>query len=310
MTTREHQTLLAEATELQRMLENTPEDFAIDRLSLEARIEEVQAELHGKQSASREPAHSVLTFSGRPVLRSHGILADFGAKAVNQFTDAVAMLAASLRGPLRAAGPIPDRESNRILITNIATGSFGFELEEDLSQSELATDEPSAIEQAFESLRELLESTVGTDDDLTEKLADVDARVVRTLQEYLGGLADAEALCAFEFRDQAFRFRDVGQVRRSAARLSEDNVHEEERTLAGQFEGAVPHHRRFEFQRSDTGDLVYGKVDPGVEDADRINDIRHRPVEIRVLARWVGEGRPRYTLLELPDVTPDASASG
>ena len=309
MNTREHKTLLAEAAELQRMLEETPVEFAIDRLSLQSRLEEVRAELAQFPEHLREPARSVLTFNGVPVVRSHGVLADFGAKAIAKFNDLLGAMSASFSATLPSSGPIPNRDTNRVLITNTATGSFGFELEEDLSQSQANLGEPTSVERGFEKTQALLKSTLGSDDDLSEALSDTDPRVVRMLREYLDILAGNEAICAFEFRDHIFRFRDVGEVRRSFDRLSEENVHEEETSLVGEFLGVLPHRRGFEFQLQDTGETIYGKVDASIGDPEHINGILRQPFTIRVFARWVGTSRPRYTLLELPDHPEGPAAS-
>jgi hypothetical protein len=309
MNTREHKVLLAEAAELERMLAETPEEFVIDRISLQSRLEEVRQELERFPQHFRQPPRSILTFNGAPVVRSHGVLADFGTKALAKFTDVLSMVAASVCAPLPVSGPIPNRDTNRVLITNTATGSFGFELEEDLSQLEIDTHKPTPVELGFEKTQALLESTLGSDDDLAEASADVDPRVIRALREYLDILAGADAVCAFEFRERIFRFRDVGEVRNSAARLSENNVHEEKTSLVGEFLGAVPHRRGFEFRLQDTGEIVYGKVDRSIDDAEHINDIRHQAFTISVRARWVGSSRPRYTLLELPDRQADATGS-
>ena len=122
--------LLGERNTLQRMIAETPEEEVLDRGSLTARLEEVEHLLAEVNINEREPARAQLTFNGRPVVGSYGIFADFGMKAVNGFTEAVAAVAATLAGPLFAKGPIPNRDQNQLLITNTALGSFGFELEE------------------------------------------------------------------------------------------------------------------------------------------------------------------------------------
>lgn len=87
--------LLGEKTALERMLAETPEEDVIDRASLAARLESVEQALAEAKPDEREPARVRLTFKGRPVIGSHGIFAEFGMKAVNGFTEAVAAMAAS-----------------------------------------------------------------------------------------------------------------------------------------------------------------------------------------------------------------------
>jgi hypothetical protein len=92
----------------------------------------------------------------------------------------------------------------------------------------------------------------------------------------------------------------VGEVRQATARLSQDNLREEEATLFGEFQGVLPEGRRFEFRTSGNGEVTLGKVAPAIPDPAIINQHLHQPVTIKVLATRVGNGRPRYVLLELP----------
>lgn len=126
----EYLQLLGEKTAVERMIAETPEEGAIDRASLSARLENVEEALAQAKPDEREPARVRLTFKGRPVIGSHGIFAEFGMKAVNGFAESVTAMAASLIAPLAAMGPIPNRGQHQLLITNTALGSFGFELEE------------------------------------------------------------------------------------------------------------------------------------------------------------------------------------
>jgi len=167
MNRQEHTFLLAERTTLQRLLEDTTPDDVLERSGLEARMEEVQEQLAAAGPLGREPARARLTFRGRPVIGSYGIFAEFGANATNAFTDAVAKVAAALSGPLAAKGPVPNRQASQMLITSTAVGSFGFELVEHAPE-ELGSADESAVAQALDLTRKLLESTLGNDDELAE----------------------------------------------------------------------------------------------------------------------------------------------
>ena len=111
--------LLGERKFLQERLAELPASARITRISTESRLRVVDERLAQAPVDEREPARARLTFKGRPVIDSHGIFADFGMKAVNSFTEAVA---ASLTAPLAAMGPIPNREQNQLLITSTALG--------------------------------------------------------------------------------------------------------------------------------------------------------------------------------------------
>jgi hypothetical protein len=228
MNIQERHRLLAEKTSLERMLAGLPESSVIDRLSLEARKEEVEKALAAAPVPAREPARARLVFRGKPIVGNHGMFAEFAAKAINAFADAVAAIGASRTTALGTRGALPNREEYQLLITGTALGSFGFELEE-APKDETLFPEPSLVDHAIEQTRRIMEASLGTDDELTEAIADADPRAVEALRGFLKTLGDQEAVCALEFKEEVFRFADVGQVRRSEGRLRQDNIHQTRR---------------------------------------------------------------------------------
>ncbi|MDP2828042.1 MAG: hypothetical protein Q8O37_05495 [Sulfuricellaceae bacterium] len=301
MNRQDYAQLLGERSALQRMISETPLEDVLDRGSLTARLEEIEHCLSDGKVDEREPARARLTFNGRPVVGSYGIFADFGTKAISAFNEAVTAVAASLAGGLAAKGPIPNREQHHLLITNTALGSFGFELEEYRS-GQLPIDEKSTLDQAIECTQNLLQGSVNSDDELlADSASELDQRALDKVRDFVSTLAENEAICALQFRNQLFRFTDVGQVRHSLERISRDNLHEEEQVLRGEFQGVLPKRRTFELQIGGTDQIITGKIAPAVGDADEINNHLHHEVEIRVMVTRVGNGRPRYLLLAMPE---------
>ena len=90
---------------------------------------------------------------------------------------------------------------------------------------------------------------------------------------------------------------DVGQVRQSESRLSQEDIHEEEQEISGQFQGVLPTRRTFEFLNEATGEVISGKIASAIKDAGTINKVLDRPASIRVRSRRVGTARRRYVLL-------------
>lgn len=305
MNNEDRQHLLAERTFLQRLLAKTPATARLTRMSDEARLRKVEAQLAALPADERTPARARLTFDGVPVIRSHGIFADFGMKAVSSFTEAVASVAASLSAPLAAMGPIPNRDQNQLLITNTAVGSFGFELEEYRAE-QLALEEASPVATALERTQALLQSTLGNDDDLADIASETDPRALDKVRTFLKVLADNSAVCALQYGGSGVRFTDVGQVSRSLARLAADNLHESEEQLRGEFVGVLPNSRSFEFRLASDGQIIRGKVSPRVQNVDTINDHLHSAVQIYVTRTQVGNGRPRYLLTQMPQWVQEA----
>lgn len=299
MNNEDRQHLLAERTFLQRLLAKTLATARLTRMSDEARLRKVEAQLAALPADERIPARARLTFDGVPVIRSHGIFADFGMKAVSSFTEAVASVAASLSAPLAAMGPIPNRDQNQLLITSTAVGSFGFELEEYRAEH-LALEEVSPVATALERTQALLQSTLGNDDELADIASETDPRALDKVRTFLKVLADNSAVCALQYGGSGVRFTDVGQVSRSLARLAADNLHESEEQLRGEFVGVLPNSRSFEFRLASDGQIIRGKVAPCVQNVDAINDHLHSAVQIDVTRTQVGNGRPRYLLTQMP----------
>ena len=226
-------------------LADTPTTARLTRMSQEARLHTVEAQLAALPADERVLARAKLTFDGVPVIRSHGIFADFGMKAVSSFTDAVASIAASLTTPLAAMGRIPNRDQNQLLITSTAVGSFGFELEEhSAEQLVLGLENASPVAIALERTQALLQSTLGDDDALADIASETDPRALDKVRNFLRVLADNGAVCALQYGGQGVRFTDVGQVSRSLARLEADNLHESVEQLQGEFVGVLPNSRR------------------------------------------------------------------
>jgi len=296
MNIQERYQLLAERTSLERMIASLPESSVIDRMSLEARKAAVEEALAAAPSSARDPARARLRFRGKPIVGSHGIFAEFGAKAVNAFADAVAAIGASQSTALGTRGALPNREEYQLLITGTALGSFGFELEESPKDGCLFP-KLSQIEHAIDQTRKIMEASLGTDDELTEAIAEADPRAVEALRGFLQTLVEHEAVCDLEFQEDVFRFADVSQVRRSVNRLQQDNIHEEEKSLFGRFLGVLPHRRSFEFEIADPQEIIVGKVGPNIENARILNHVLEQDINIQVHSKRAGTGRSTYTLV-------------
>ena len=307
MNTDQRNFLLAERETVKRMLARTPATALLTRMSDEARLRNIEAELAALPADGRSPARARLTFNGLPVIGSHGIFADFGMKAVSSFTDAVATVAASLSAPLAAMGPIPNRDQNQLLITNTAVGSFGFELEEYRAQELL--DDESAVAVALDRTQSLLQATLGQDDELADIASETDPRALEKVRGFLRVLADNEAICTLQYGDKAMRFVDPGQVRRSLDRLAADNLRESQETLEGEFVGVLPVARSFEFKLSGSDEIVRGKISPKVGDVEMLNEHLHQRVRVEAMRTQVGNGRPRFLLTQIPQWAADAAAA-
>jgi hypothetical protein len=301
MNRRQLSSLVAERAALGELIAEMPVDNVIDRGGLLARAEQLDSEIRNSQ-LEREPARTTLTFRGQPVVGSHGIFADFATKALYSFSEAVAAVAASLSGPLRAMGPIPDRSQNQLLITSTAIGSFGFELEARSSETLFDAEAP-VVEQALEKTQALLSATVESDDEgLADSVAELDRRAVSKVRAFVNTLVEGDALCSIEYKHRRFSFESREQTRISVGRMSDENVQETMEVFEGVFEGAMPNKRRtFEFRVRGSADVIVGRFGPEVADPHEIAANIGQECAIEVQVTHVGTGRPRYVLVRMPD---------
>lgn len=299
MNQQEYIDLQAECNTLRGMLAGIPEDRVLSRASLELRLEELEERLADSSALEQEPVKAVLTFSGRPVSGSKGVLAAFAAKALSAFSEAITAVGASHHAILAPTGPVPNRDQYQMMITGTARGSFGFQLQESSAQLEFYQD--STVAKALEATRSLLDGSIGVDDEqLAEAAADMDQRALDKIRGFVSILNDHDATCSLMHADKSFSFRNSGQVRRSLERLSQEYLSESEQALSIRFGGALPHKGSCEFQIEDSKEWLTAKIGPGVENPDAINDHRNEMVEAKMLITQAGRGRPRYKLLELP----------
>lgn len=300
--------LTSEINELEAILAGIPKNRVVDRRSFETRLKNAKEAL-AKINPLLLPKKARLTFRGAPVFGSHGIAAEFATKASSAFSEAFAAIVAGVGDNLRYMGPIPDKHKNQLIITGTAIGSFGFEFElptaaplsDDPSQSEMALAVPQKTELAMQKLETLFRiAAEGTDDDLAELVDEIHPRAVKKAAEFLAYVSEQEAWCGLEFNQSTFRFSGSEQVRGSAERLNGDNIKETKEEFSGQIVGALPVSRTFEFKLADQKGIVRGKVSPEIEDSSILNqNYLYKPAILTLSVVQVGQGRPRYTLVNL-----------
>ncbi len=302
---RRYHYLRGELADLDKLLSTIPESAVLDRMSLEYRKSQVQAELETYPRPARWPVTAHLTFNGKPIVDQQGIYADFAGAAMGAFAKAVTSLAASQQAVLGERGIIPGQDNYRMLVTGTSHGSFGFEIEEAVPPQACILDEASTVEMAIGQAKGILESLVADEEAIAEAVADTDARALSDLRDFLNVMVDGEAVCSLSFKNTAFGFRDVGQVQRGLASLKEDNIREGEKKIVGRFQGFLPHSRRAEFVTSESGDVLNCGVDRTVDNAESINSVLGENVIAHTRFRQVGNSRPRYTILGYSLVLPD-----
>lgn len=293
----------SEVKDLEGLLAETPDENVIERIGLEERLKNAKSAIKNVQEHLL--VHKArLTFKGKPVYGSHGIAADFAAKAAASFSDAVSAVAAGLAENLHYMGPIPDKQKNQLLITGTAIGSFGFEFELPEPDNTLFPIQSDA-ENALDKMEELFRlATLGSDDELAEVVTEIHPRAVKKAAEFLAYIAQQDALCSLEFKERRFQYEDIDQLQHSKKRLQEDNILESEELFSGKMVGVLPLGRSFELiLDGDKQRVIRGKIGSDIEDPDILNrDFLQKNIKITLQVIQVGQGRPRFTMQSLPQL--------
>lgn len=295
------QNLLSQKQVVENFLADTPEDEILERNSWLARLQSLNAQIEVEQKRV-VPVRSAITFTGPPVVASYGIASTFGMAATRAYTKIVQVVAAQWFNaqPLAQTRPLKADSKFDLLVVGPALGSFGFELEEP-SEEQLTFEERTVLTQSVYKIQSLLQSTLASDDELTDAIADLDERVLAALRAFIEVLNKNDSICAITTAQSEFRFESEAQVARSRARLEVKNIVREEVTLEGEFEGLLPTPRTFEFKIAQSGEVVVGKVNPAVADIADINQKLNMPARVRAISHRVGNGRPRYVLVQNPE---------
>ena len=107
------------------------------------------------------------------------------------------------------------------------------------------------------------------------------------------------ALCSVLVGSRRFKFTSHDEVERACARLSEDNIQQEQQvTVSGVALGFLPESRMFEISLAEDGKTLRGKVDDAVE-ASAMHDLVDQEVVATVNRVTVGQHTVRGRLLAI-----------
>lgn len=274
-------------------------------LSRKTRLETEIAAIRERESHS---ASVTLFFAGRPVFGSKGMLAEFGGKAVAAFQDLVARRLAALEaGALGERGPIPLKTSADMMITDVVRGSYGFVLEEVGSGTTPLTD--TAVKVIVDEVIELLADIASPDDRHFEEAIDaLSERELIALRNFFT-LLDTSGALVRAVEDNAELNLDAESIRRGKTRTEAVHIDEREvQDIVGRLY-LLPGHRRFELNRADNNEMIYGVVSPEYSKAhleragqgpDRVvGRVWKTRMKVREIKRPGRASKIAYTLLGL-----------
>ncbi|MEO7275281.1 MAG: hypothetical protein ABIX28_01980 [Vicinamibacterales bacterium] len=303
----------AEIASLDAMLARLPANDYLGRKSLGSRRRQLQQQLETIGAAPENRAQVALYFGGDPVIGSFGVQAEFGTHSLSNFQDLITKVWGASAQELSPMGPVPDKASAQLHITNLVHGSFGFLLEELDEQGEPLFETP--LRRAADKAVAYIASFAAENEaQFTAAIEDIDQRVFKSLRAFFGVIQRGKATLRIvegEIDAQLDRTAiERAWVRVEAADVDDDNV-----PMTGRLLGMIPIGRRFEFEPDGGAAIIKGKVGEQFSQhyLERMTNEQFAGRRWNALFRKVTitrSGRPpvdQFTLLQL-DLIPPADA--
>jgi hypothetical protein len=288
----------AEIASVRALLAQLNGSRALERIGLEARAEELEAQLAATAPTRSPTAEVTLLFGGAPVFGTSGIEARFATAAIGSYQEMISCAAAvKVGGPLGVSGPIPLERASRLHVTNVAHASFGFELRE-LVDEQLLLGE-TALAKVVDEVNTLVTQACQGDDEFADATERIDQRVYTALHSFLSTVQKARA--SFKIASHATLSVVTHEMAaRAAERAEAVRQEQEDLPVRGVFLGVLLDSKRFE-HRAENGDVVRGRAAPNAN-IDALSQWVGKPcvAHLRVVT-WerVGKIQRRYTLQRL-----------
>lgn len=230
----------------------------VGRLSFETRLKIVASELAELRARDASVAEVAILFDGTPVEGSQTIDATFATQALNYFQSVITHLFASnLKVALAARGKIPGAKLAALNIRGIATGSFGFILQEKDAHQTSAIQTP--VREALEEAAALFEEfTQENEDNFLIDMNHMNPRVFRSLARFFRHLEKYGATLKTNLPSRQYSFDRAG-IERAYRRIAETDVKIDQVVWIGTLVGLSPIKRTFDFKRDGTQEIVSGK---------------------------------------------------
>ena len=221
------------------------------------RIEQILAEITALEEYEPTKASVALYFSGRPVMGTRGIAADFAGRCLENYQDLVSKTFARKEiGSLGERGPVPMRQTTELMVTGVTHGSFGFILDEMTEQSDFLDTQLKQVVKEVSTTLEKFSSE--SDSDFINFASEIDQRTVVSLRNFFKEIDEAEATLRIVEDINELRLDSAAICRarqRAESATIEDNVVE----ISGTSIHILPDHKSFEF-RTLSGEVLFGKA--------------------------------------------------
>ncbi|MBV7583119.1 hypothetical protein KW851_09860 [Pseudomonas sp. PDM33] len=227
----------------------------VGQIQYKQRLEEISKDIESLESNPNPFASVALYFSGRPVIGSRGIAAEFASKALGNYQDLISKtFAKSELGAIGERGKVPLKQSTELMVTGLTHGSFGFVLDELSNQDEL---HDTALKEVVSTVTELLYRVSSSNEEDFERAAEeLDSRTLITLREFFKDLDSSEATIRI-VEDNTDITLDDRSIHRGRVRTEATQIEDSLERIEGVLTGFLPEHRKFEIKIS-SGETIYG----------------------------------------------------
>lgn len=269
-------------SEMEAKIQACPEEDVFERCNLEGILDMMKQNLADHERKLTEKAE--LTFKGDPVRTVTGIEVDFAAGALIRFSR------------------LFEEDKKKPLITNIARGSFGFELE--LPKDETLPGMPlTGLAAKMDHLLELLKESAdknGKEEVFLDLLADTGEKMRSGLLSFLKYLKKQGVSMGFGFNGKELAL-DKDDVSSVYEKIDKEKITISEVSFVGMLIGALPEKGEFEFKRTDDA-LIRGKIGFAIEKVkDFTSEFLCRKCEI-VLEQTEIRQKEKYLLRKMDDI--------
>ena len=198
-------------TQLEALIQEAIEfDDIVGELNFKSRLDSVITELDSLIARDPKVAEIAILFDGPPVTEQRSINAEFAAKAIGRFQKLVSTIFASnLSGYLAKRGKIRGADLANLNIRGVATGSFGFILEEKNADQVSAIKTP--LREAVEEVLDVFSEFTSEDDDaFLIEVNEINPRVFQALGKFLELIEKNEAIFKTQLADRQLTFDRAG----------------------------------------------------------------------------------------------------
>ena len=231
----------------------------VSELTFSEMLSDAQEKFAQIEAQSHTKADAVILFEGSPVIGKEAIDASFAGAMLQNIQTALNSVSASLvtKGGVGARGPVSANANRPLYITDLAFGSFGFVLQEEVSdQSEaFETSEKDAVNE----LLDLLFAVSGSNEAFSETIESVDKRTFTAIKNVYEKLEKAHAQMKATMVGRELHL-DAAKVASGYERLTNSHVDEDTMVFSAILLGLSPFDRKVDLRRLDTGDIVRGRA--------------------------------------------------